>query len=64
MNFFKISAHIQQQQEIEYLLVQTCNDRDQKCRLLEETNKKLAFIESEKRKLDQIVCILKAINKL
>jgi hypothetical protein len=35
--------------------MQTCNDRDQKNRLIEEKSNKLAFIESEKHKLDEIV---------
>lgn len=53
--FLKLNNQIKKQHELEYILIQTCKDRDTKCSLLDEINKKLITIESEKKNLNQIV---------
>ena len=56
--FFKISIKIKKQQELEYILIQTSAERDKTNHLLEEKANKLAFVEAEKNKLDEIVSFL------
>ncbi len=51
----KISIQVKKNQELDYLLMQTCSDRDKQNRLLEEQTNRIHFIEREKNRLDEIV---------
>ena len=51
----KISIQAKKNQELDYLLMQTCSDRDKQNRLLEEQTNRINFIDREKNRLDEIV---------
>jgi hypothetical protein len=60
----KISIQAKKNQELDYLLIQTCSDRDKQNRLLEEQTNRINFIDREKHRLDEIVgFIIKKIIK-
>ncbi len=60
----KISIQAKKNQELDYLLMQTCSDRDKQNRLLEEQTNRINFIDREKNRLDEIVgFIIKKIIK-
>ena len=45
------------QQELEYSLMQTCNERDKQKKIIEELTNKYIYLENEKNDLEHLVCI-------
>lgn len=51
----EISKLIKKQQELEFALMQTCNERDKQTKLIEELTKKYLFVENEKNEMEHLV---------
>lgn len=51
----EITNLINKQQDLEYALMQTCNERDKQAKLIEELTKKYLFVENEKNEIEHLV---------
>jgi len=51
----EIAKLLNKQQELEYALMQTCNERDKQSKLIEELTKKYLFVENEKNEMEHLV---------
>lgn len=43
------------QQELEFILIETCNDRDKQSKFIEEFSKKYVLFENEQNELEKLV---------
>jgi septal ring factor EnvC (AmiA/AmiB activator) len=51
----EINQLLNKQQEIEYALMQSCNERDKQSKLIDELTKKYIFLENEKNDIENLV---------
>lgn len=51
----EITILLKKQQELEYALLQTCNERDKQTKLIEELSKKYIFVENEKNDIEHLI---------
>ncbi len=47
---------MRKQQEMEYVLMQTCNERDNQAKIIEELSNKYILLENDKNELEHLVC--------
>ncbi len=58
----EITKLLNKQQELEFALMQTCNERDKQSKVIEELSKKYLFVENEKNEIEHLVNINKTPN--
>ena len=46
------------QQDLDYMLMQTCNERDKQTKLIEELTNKYLFLKNEKNDLEHLVILI------
>jgi chromosome segregation ATPase len=52
----EIAKLMKKQQEMEYVLMQTCNERDKQAKIMEELSNKYILLENDKSELENLVC--------
>lgn len=58
----KINKLVNKQKELEFVLIQSCNEREKQAKIIDELSNKFIMMENEKNELEQIVMILSIIN--
>lgn len=52
---FQINQLLNKQQELDYALMQTCNERDKQAKLIEDLTNKYLFLKNEKNDLEHLI---------
>ena len=55
LRFLKINKLINKQKELEFVLIQSCNEREKQVKLIEELSNKYLIMENEKNEMEQLV---------